>query len=446
MEIRARYVLIGLFVLAVIVGGFGFVFWLNNAGSLGERTTYRVEFDGSIAGLYTGSPVLFNGLSVGEVTRLSLDASNPGAVMATIAVDSRTPVKSDTHVGLIFAGLTGTATVALSGGTADSPLPASANGQPPLLVADTASLKDMTQAARDVLGQINDVVTQNSEAFKVAVTNIAAFSEALGRNSSRVDGILEGLERLTGGKTAPEPTTYDLSPPTTFANIPAIPDKQLAIATPTAVIILDTQRIVVQSADGVAPAFPDARFADNLPALFQTRFVQAFENANYLKAGADGGDLEGDYKLAIDIRKFQLATTPTASAEVEFSAKLLDSGGKVVDAKIFTASSPASATDNAGIAAKALNDAFDKATADLVVWSLAAMDAHADDAPAADDKDLDLPPPSDDLKPPADAAAPDATPDAAKPDAAAPATDAPADTTAPDVGAPATDAPSPTNP
>lgn len=421
MEIRARYVLIGLFVLAVIVGGFGFVFWLNNAGGLGERTTYRVEFDGSIAGLYTGSPVLFNGLDVGEVTGISLIPSNPGAVMATIAVDSRTPVMSDTRVGLIFAGLTGTATVALAGGSIDAPLPTVADGQPPLLVADPASLKDMTQAARDVLGQINEVVSQNSEAFKVAVANIAAFSEALGRNSGRVDGILEGLERLTGGKTAAEPTTYDLAPPTTFAAIPAVPTQQLAVATPTAVIVLDTQRIVMQTADGIAPAFPDARFADNLPALFQTRIVQAFENANYLKVGADGGDLEGDYKLALDIRKFQITTTPApANAEIEFSAKLLDGGGKVVDAKIFTASAPASATDNAATVAKALNDAFDQATADLVVWSLAAMDADASAEPA-DDGDLDLPPPAEDAAPATDAPAADAPAPAASPDATAPA-------------------------
>jgi phospholipid/cholesterol/gamma-HCH transport system substrate-binding protein len=420
MEIRARYVLIGLFVLAVIVGGFGFVFWLNNAGGLGERTTYRVEFDGSVAGLYTGSPVLFNGLDVGEVTGMSLVQSNPGAVVATIAIDSRTPVKSDTRVGLIFAGLTGTATVALAGGTADAPPPAATDGQPPLLVADPASLKDMTQAARDVLAQINQVVSQNSDAFKVAVTNIAAFSEALGRNSSRVDGILEGLERLTGGKTAPEPTTYDLAPPTTFAAIPEIPTDQLAVATPTAVIVLDTQRIVMQTADGVAPAFPDARFADNLPALFQARIVQSFENANYLKVGADGGDLEGDYKLALDIRKFQISTNPgPAQAQIEFSAKLLDSDGKVVDAKIFTASAPAPATDAAAPAAKALNDAFDKAIADLVVWSIAAIDTAATAPAAGDDKDLDLPPPSDDMTPPADD-----TP--AAPDAAAPA-----DTTTP---------------
>jgi len=39
METRARFILVGLFTLAVILAGFGFVYWLNNAGGLGPRTT-----------------------------------------------------------------------------------------------------------------------------------------------------------------------------------------------------------------------------------------------------------------------------------------------------------------------------------------------------------------------------------------------------------------------
>src|SRR6188768_3501937 len=49
MEIRARYLLIGLFVLAVIVGGFGFVFWINTTGGLAARATYRVAFDSPVS-------------------------------------------------------------------------------------------------------------------------------------------------------------------------------------------------------------------------------------------------------------------------------------------------------------------------------------------------------------------------------------------------------------
>ncbi|ODR96116.1 hypothetical protein AUC69_15180 [Methyloceanibacter superfactus] len=64
METRARYALIGLFMLAIIVASFGFVYWLENKGGFGERETYRVRFESSVSGLLVGSAVLFNGIRV----------------------------------------------------------------------------------------------------------------------------------------------------------------------------------------------------------------------------------------------------------------------------------------------------------------------------------------------------------------------------------------------
>src|SRR6202142_1589579 len=117
METRAPFVVIGAFVLAAIVAAFGFVYWLNNSGGLGPRTSYHVQFDGSVPGLLVGAGVLFNGIRVGEVTDLGLAPDSPRQVNATISVASATPVRSDTKVGLDFQGLTGVPVIALEGGT-----------------------------------------------------------------------------------------------------------------------------------------------------------------------------------------------------------------------------------------------------------------------------------------------------------------------------------------
>ncbi|SFJ93777.1 phospholipid/cholesterol/gamma-HCH transport system substrate-binding protein [Bradyrhizobium sp. Gha] len=105
METRAPYVLIGAFVLTAILAVFGFVYWLNNAGGIGPRTAYHVQFQGPVPGLLVGGGVLFNGIRVGEVTALGLAPDNPRIVNATIAVASTTPVRADTRVGLEFQGL-----------------------------------------------------------------------------------------------------------------------------------------------------------------------------------------------------------------------------------------------------------------------------------------------------------------------------------------------------
>ena len=69
----------GAFTLAVLVAGFAFVYWLNNAGSLRDRAVYRVRFEGSVSGLLKGSAVLFNGIRVGEVTRIDLERRRSAA-------------------------------------------------------------------------------------------------------------------------------------------------------------------------------------------------------------------------------------------------------------------------------------------------------------------------------------------------------------------------------
>ena len=68
METRANYALIGLFTLAVIAAGFGFVYWFSGGDRGQTRQSIRIVFSGSVSGLSKGSIVSFNGLRVGEVT------------------------------------------------------------------------------------------------------------------------------------------------------------------------------------------------------------------------------------------------------------------------------------------------------------------------------------------------------------------------------------------
>ena len=102
METRAKFVLMGLFTLAVIVGGFWFTYWLRNTGGFHERATYLVRFDTSVGGLISGAGVLFNGIRVGDVTGLALNPEKPLEVNATIAIEPSTPVRADTRVGLDY--------------------------------------------------------------------------------------------------------------------------------------------------------------------------------------------------------------------------------------------------------------------------------------------------------------------------------------------------------
>ena len=196
METRANYLLIGLFTLGVIAGGFGFVYWFNTIGGAGERASYRIVFQGSVSGLHTGAAVLFNGIRVGEVTGLKLDPAAPRDVIALVAVDKAVAVRADTGVSLEYQGVTGVASIALRGGSQSAPPPA---GDPPTLTVDAAGAQDVTQAAREAMRRIDALVSDNEAVLKGALKNIEMFSQTLATNSDRINRILAGAEGLIGG-------------------------------------------------------------------------------------------------------------------------------------------------------------------------------------------------------------------------------------------------------
>ena len=149
METRARYAVIGAFVLACIFAAFGFVYWLQNSSGLGQ-TVYRIQFDQPVSGLTTGSSVLFNGIRVGAILSLKLDPQDPKRVVTTIAVDPATPIRADTQVDISFQGLTGAPAISLRGGSANAPILKAQNGQPAELKSGPEVGQNLTEfGARD---------------------------------------------------------------------------------------------------------------------------------------------------------------------------------------------------------------------------------------------------------------------------------------------------------
>jgi phospholipid/cholesterol/gamma-HCH transport system substrate-binding protein len=374
METRAPYALIGLFVTAVIAAVFGFVYWLHNSGGLTERTVYRVHFENSVSGLLKGAAVLFNGIRVGEVTNLQLDINNPQVIMATIAVDAGTPVRADTKVGLDFQGLTGVPAVTLQGGSAPLNAATKASGEPFVLTADPSAGQSMTNTARDTLRRLDTILGDNSEAIHSTMANLSTFTDALARNSGKLDGIVAGLERLTGGGAAnAAQVVYDLTAPTQFAAIAGAPRGQLIVAEPTALIALETRKFLIRPNPSDEPTFAKAEWSDNAPKLLQAKIIQTFENAGLSKTVSRPAEgLVADRQLALDIRKFQISTSPEPLAEIEFAAKIMSDNGRIVEAKVFHATVPAKEM-NASSAATALDEAFGKSATELVIWAAGVM-------------------------------------------------------------------------
>jgi phospholipid/cholesterol/gamma-HCH transport system substrate-binding protein len=366
METRAPYVVVGAFVLVAIAAVFGFVYWLQNTGGLGPRTNYRVQFEGSVPGLLVGAAVLFNGIRVGEVTELGLTPDNPRGVKATISVASTSPVRADTKVGLEFQGLTGVPVIALEGG-----MQVAKSGEVPTLVAEPGAGQGMTQAARDALRKVDSVLTENSDALKDTIGNFKVFSEGLARNTGKLDGIVAGLERMTGVTAPPPKITYDLRALQNPGPVSKVINVQWAIPEPTAVAMLETQRFLFSPAQEY-PGFAEAMWADALPKLIQARLIESFENYDIAHAPLRMADVgQTEFQLLIDVRRFRIAIESGPVAEIGLSARIVDKNGKVVSSRLFEESEKF-ATVSPPEAVAAFSEAFGRMAKSMIAWTVQA--------------------------------------------------------------------------
>jgi phospholipid/cholesterol/gamma-HCH transport system substrate-binding protein len=192
METRANYVAVGVFVLMVLAGAFGFVYWLYSSRSITNRTEVDILFPGSVTGLAVGGAVYFNGIRIGEVTKLRFAGDGSTSVQATTMVDPSAPLKKDTRAELGFTGLTGIAYVSLTGGSPNSPS-LFEDEEVPLIAADRSAFEDLLKGARDILakaettfGEIEKLVTDNAPAVSRTLQNVDEFTSALAANSDEV--------------------------------------------------------------------------------------------------------------------------------------------------------------------------------------------------------------------------------------------------------------------
>jgi phospholipid/cholesterol/gamma-HCH transport system substrate-binding protein len=214
METRANYALIGIFTLAVVAAAFSFVYWFSGAEKPGGRKTYKIVFTGSISGLSNGGWVLFNGVRVGEVTKIDLLPQDPSRVFALVDVDAKVPVRADTKARLEYTGFTGVASVALTGGATDAPPLPTSKQEPGVIVADRSDFQDLIATARriatqasDFLDKTNRLIDDNSASITASVKNAEKFSDALAANS---DGLKDFMGAIADVGKSIKPLTAKL--------------------------------------------------------------------------------------------------------------------------------------------------------------------------------------------------------------------------------------------
>jgi phospholipid/cholesterol/gamma-HCH transport system substrate-binding protein len=211
------------------------------------------------------------------------------------------------------------------------------------------------------------MLSENSAPLRDVIANFKTFSDALARNSDRVDSVVAGLERMTGGAGRARIPTYSLSALKTFPPVGQTPQGQLAVLEPAALMSLSNDKILIayDSSDGTP--IDNAQWGDNLPVLVQAKLIESLENSHYFEAVSRPVDgFEADQQLLTEVRAFRIDASPTPTARVAISAKLMREG-RVTATQVVETSVPIASLE-ASSAVAGLNQAFAEALRQLVAW------------------------------------------------------------------------------
>ncbi|HTS94356.1 MAG TPA: MlaD family protein [Stellaceae bacterium] len=248
METRANYVLVGSFVLAVLLGMFVSVLWLAGAQFNRQFAYYDIFFTGSVTGLSVGAPVNYNGVSIGKVTEIRLDPTNPDQVRVTVELDSLAPIKSDSVASLELTGITGVYYVEVGGGTREAPPILKQEGQRyPVIASRPSRLQSFVASIPDVLSraiEIEDRVTRilsdrNIASITNTLQNVEEISNdfAKGKKIDAVaDEAITTLKQIQGVMTSANEALAEVKHATTMAE-GAIGDASVTLKTANTTLV-----------------------------------------------------------------------------------------------------------------------------------------------------------------------------------------------------------------
>lgn len=214
MEKNANYALVGLSSLILFIGLVIFVVWLARISFSQEYDLYDIVFDGPVRGLNQGGEVHFNGIKVGDVTKIALDRTNPSRVIARARVTSDVPIRIDSFATLEPQGITGVNYVQITAGTPSKPLlkvvekaRCEARGVSPcipILKSQRSALSDLLEGGGTVLtrtiealDRVNRVLSdQNIKTFSATISDAQAVTAELRERKALIGDAQKALQDI----------------------------------------------------------------------------------------------------------------------------------------------------------------------------------------------------------------------------------------------------------
>ncbi|ATD68524.1 ABC transporter [Luteimonas chenhongjianii] len=185
---------------------------------------------------------------------------------------------------------------------------------------------------------------------------------------------------LGGGGGDRDRSTIYAPDPRVEAN-PAWPhaDWQLSMSPPTAARMIDSFRIAVRPIPDELQVYRGASWAKTPTDMLQDAVLRTLEDSGHIPGVArQGAGITADYKLVIDLRRFEADYNGNAlpSATIEANAKLIHNIDQtVVGSRTFLAAQPAASAE-VGQVVDAFSTALRDVSSEMAGWILESGNAH----------------------------------------------------------------------
>lgn len=209
MITRTEKVRLGIFL--VIATSIAVVTFIVLAGIKLMETvdTYIVPFTESVSGLEIGAQVKYNGVRVGQVSKINIDPNHLHRVNAILELHKGTPVKTDTKAVLVGMGITGLKFVELTGGTDKAallPPGGSIQSGHSFMGKLEGKAEDIAVKMEMALGKVNTILNEKNLAYIDDI--IANVQDITGNLSVLLEDNRENMTILLANLSA---TSHDLS-------------------------------------------------------------------------------------------------------------------------------------------------------------------------------------------------------------------------------------------
>lgn len=200
MENKARYTIVGLFVLLFTIAMVLFILWLARYDIKEiNAKEYRIYSKTSIAGLNKNSIVEYKGLDIGTVDKIRIDPKNLEQIEIILKITNPSVIKTNSYAIVQSQGVTGNKTIEIEGGTQDAKLLLNNKNSFAIIPLKKSFLEKLTTSANSITEQVESILRRfeiilndrNIENIEKILINANSSSKQLDDVMLKVNNLIE---------------------------------------------------------------------------------------------------------------------------------------------------------------------------------------------------------------------------------------------------------------